>query len=88
MKMIEIQGNREILFIIDELGNEGKTWLTQYITLVRNGQSFDCTNKKDVAYALNPEKDTFVFDVTRATEPKMSLQILESIKNGIVFSGK
>ena len=41
-----------------------------------------------MAYALNPEKKIFVFDMTRATEPKMSLQILESIKNGIVFSGK
>ena len=88
MKLIEIQGEREILFVIDELGNQGKTWLTQYITLTRNGQCFDSTNKKDVAYALNPEKDIFVFDMTRATEPKMSLQILESIKNGIVFSGK
>ena len=88
MKLIELQGDREILFIIDKLGNQGKTWLTQYITLTMNGQCFDSTNKKDVAYALNPEKDIFVFDMTRATEPKMSLQILESLKNGIVFSGK
>ena len=88
MKLVEIQGNREILFVIDDIGNQGKTWLTQYMTIIHEGQCFDSTNKKDVAYALNPEKNTFIFDVTRATEPKMSLQILESIKNGIVFSGK
>ena len=88
MKLIEIQGDREILFVIDEQGNQGKTLLTQYITLTQKGQCFDSTNKKDVAYALNPEKKIFIFDMTRATEPKMSLQILESIKNGIVFSGK
>ena len=88
MKLIEMQGDREILFVIDEIGNQGKTWLTQYITLTKEGQCFDSTNKKDVAYALNPEKKIFIFDMTRATEPKMSLQILESIKNGIVFSGK
>ena len=88
MKLLELQGDREILFVVDELGNQGKTWLTQYITLTKDGQCFDSTNKKDVAYALNPEKKIFVFDMTRATEPKMSLQILESIKNGIVFSGK
>ena len=88
MKMLELQGEREILFVIDEQGNQGKTWLTQYITLTKDGQCFDSTNKKDVAYALNPERKIFVFDMTRATEPKMSLQILESIKNGVVFSGK
>ena len=87
MKLIEMQGEWEILFVVDEQGNQGKTWLTQYITLTQEGQCFDSTNKKDVAYALNPEKKIFVFDMTRATEPKMSLQILESIKNGIVFSG-
>ena len=27
MKLIELQGDREILFIIDEQGNQGKTWL-------------------------------------------------------------
>ena len=88
MKLLELQGDREILFVVDELGNQGKTWLTQYITLTKDGQCFDSTNKKDVAYVLNPEKKIFFFDMTRATEPKMSLQILESIKNGIVFSGK
>ena len=88
MRLIEMQGEREILFVIDKNGNQGKTWLTQYISLTKEGQCFDSTNKKDVAYALNPEKKVFVFDMTRATEPKMSLQILESIKNGIVFSGK
>ena len=88
MKLIKMQGEREILFVVDEHGNQGKTWLTQYITLTQDGQCFDSTNKKDVAYALNPERKIFVFDMTRATEPKMSLQILESIKNGVVFSGK
>ena len=87
MKMLEIQGDREILFVVDELGNQGKTWLTQYITLTKEGQCFDSTNK-DVAYAICPEKKIFALDMTRAAEPKMSLQILESIKNGIVFSGK
>ena len=88
MKLLELQGDRETSFVVDERGNQGKTWLTQYVTLTKNRQCFDSTNKEDVAYALNPEKNTFVFDMTRATEPKMSLQILESIKNGIVFSGK
>ena len=86
--MIELQGDREILFVINEFGNRRKTWLTQYIALTQNGQSFGSTNERDVPYALNPEKKTYVFNITRATEPKMSLQILESINNGIVFSGK
>ena len=29
MKLIELQGDREILFVVDEQGNQGKTWLTQ-----------------------------------------------------------
>ena len=88
LKLIEMQGDRKILFVVDEQGNHGKMWLTQYITLTQEGQRPDPTNKKDVKYALNPEKRIFIFDMTRATEPKMSLQILESLKNGIVFSGK
>ena len=88
LKMLELQGESKILFVVDTLGNQGKTWLALYITLTKEGQSFDCTNKKDVAYALNPEKKIFVFDITWATELKMSLQVLESIKNRIVFSGK
>ena len=46
MKLIEMQGDGEILFVVDEQGNQGKTWLTQYITLTQEGQCFDSTNKR------------------------------------------
>ena len=87
-RLIEMQSSREILFVVDEIGNKGKTWLAQYLSMLENGQTFNNTNKKDVAYAMDTEKNLDIFDITRAVEPKMSLQILESIKNGTMFSGK
>ena len=57
MKMLEIQGDHEILFLVDELGNQGKTWLTQYITLTKEGQCFDSTNKKEVVRAKSRKEN-------------------------------
>ena len=35
-----------------------------------NGQTFDNMNKKDTAYAMDMEKNLFIFNITRAVDAK------------------
>ena len=83
-----MQTDREILFVVDERRNNCKTWLCNYLEAVRDAQIFENTIKKDVAYALDPKGNTFVFDITRQVEQHITLSTLEAIKSGRVFSGK
>lgn len=81
------QNDRQILWVYDRHGNTGKTWLAKW--LVANVQAFYTVNAKvaDIAYAYNNE-DYFIMDLTRSMEGRVNYGILESMKNGILFSAK
>lgn len=81
------QNNRQILWITDREGGKGKTFLSKY--LVAEWDAFRCSNGKnsDIALAYNGEP-IFIMDLSRTCEEYVNYDIIEQVKNGILFSGK
>lgn len=78
--------DRKIVWIVDKKGGKGKTFLARYLTL-EGAAYFQNAKSADIAYAYNGER-VVVFDFTRDLETMLNYSILESIKNGIMFSRK
>jgi len=82
--------DRKIKFVVDPVGNAGKSWFIRYYsrkhpdTVQRLGNG----KRDDLAYALDPTKRTFIFDVPRGKLEFISYALMEDIKNMFVFSGK
>jgi len=87
VKKVKAQSDRTVTWVYDEKGNAGKTFLAK--KLLAEGDTFYCQNGKsaDIAYAYNYER-TVVFDFTRSQEERVNYGIIESFKNGILFSPK
>lgn len=84
---LELQNNRQVLWICDKDGGKGKTWLSKYLIVTRNG--FRCCNGKnaDIAYAYHCEP-YFIMDLSRSMEEHVNYDIIEQVKNGMIFSPK
>lgn len=82
--------DREIIFVIDTIGNQGKTWFAK-----RHCRDFPDTcqymepgKKADMAYALEPGINTLFVNVTRQQVDHLQYSFLEAVKDGMVFSPK
>lgn len=78
---------REITWIVDEVGNNGKTWLARYLVAHHNAMYVTGGKEGDIAHAYNGQP-VIVFDFSRAKEECVSYASIESLKNGFVFSTK
>lgn len=82
---------REIIFIVDYNGNNGKSWFFRYYE-----QNHDETcqiilpgKKLDMAMVLQSGKRSYLFDCPRSKQGEfIQYDFLEEVKNGNVFSGK
>lgn len=81
------QNDRQVLWVSDPEGAKGKTMLSRY--LVANHNAFYIQNGKnaDIAYAYDSQ-EVIVFDLTRSQEERVNYSIIESFKNGVLFSPK
>lgn len=80
--------DRTIHWIWDEKGCAGKTTFAKYLCIKYNA-CYISGNSKDIKF-MAAEKDSpiYIFDFVRSMEDKISYEAIESIKNGIYFSGK
>lgn len=78
---------RKINWVVDVVGGKGKTWLAKYIINEYKAAYFTNAKTADVAYAYNGE-NICIFDLCRSSEDLINYQIIEMIKNGLVFSSK
>lgn len=80
---------RQILFVIDYVGNNGKSWFARYcfnsIPLV---QIIDPGKKADMAYELRTDSKIVFIDVARSRTEVLDYHFLEKLKDGVVFSPK
>ncbi len=81
------QDNRKVLWVIDEVGNTGKSWLSKYL-FVKHG-AFEMTGGKtaDIAYAYK-QQSIVAIDLSRQKKEYFMYSILEDFKNGKIFSPK
>lgn len=87
LEQLKQQNDREVIWVYDSLGNNGKTHLAKYLMATEN--TYYCQNGKvsDISYAFNNE-EYVVFNYTRHQEEFINYSIIESFKDGILFSPK
>jgi len=77
---------REIKWIVDKQGNNGKTFLSKYMQL-QGAVRFENGKSADLKKAYNGQ-ELVIFDLSRSQEDHINYEVMESIKNGTMFSGK
>lgn len=83
--------NREIVFIVDIAGNQGKSWFFRYYEQNHedNCQIILPGKKLDMAHVLQVGRRSYLFDCPRSKQGEfIQYDFLEEVKNGNVFSGK
>lgn len=94
-KIKEEPNDREINWIIDYKGNNGKSFLATYIVATMEGVII-CDGKKDNIFNQVNEMMTkqdkipkiILLDIPRQLEGKIHYGTLEALKNGCLYSGK
>lgn len=81
---------REIRFVVDEVGNSGKSWFTRWAisTVPDKVQVLKVGKRDDLAYAVDETKSIFLFDVPRTQMEFLQYSVLEMLKDQLVFSPK
>lgn len=88
LKVIEYcDSPRQIIWLIDPVGNNGKTFLSYYLRDMMEAMRVPNANSNDFAFAYNYEK-IVVFDYTRESKDHINYDLLEDLKNGSIWSPK
>lgn len=82
--------DRSVYFYVDTLGNTGKTWLCQYLLskFPQKVQVLRIGKRDDLAHAIDSTKSIFLFDVPRSQMEYLQYNILEQLKDRMIFSPK
>ena len=78
---------RKIVWYVDERGNSGKTFLSKYLISKKGAVRFENGRSCDIKFAYKGEK-IVLFDLSRSQEERFNYEVLESLKNGVMFSSK
>lgn len=81
---------RQILFVVDEEGNKGKSWFAFHVERIRpNTQVLQPGKKADMAYILEEDTTCMIMDAPRSKQGEyLQYDFLEEVKNGRVFCPK
>lgn len=81
---------RTIDFVVDPEGNSGKSWITQWALskYPEETQILGVGKRDDIAFAIDPTKSIFLFDVPREQMQFFQYSLLEMLKNRIVMNNK
>lgn len=87
LNLLDVQDDRQVLWIHDPTGNSGKSFLASY--LLRTGRSFVVEGgaTRDLAFAY-AEQPQVVFDFCRSQKEFVNYHIIEAFKNRRLFSSK
>jgi len=86
LELIKITDDRKIIWVYGKTGNEGKTSMSKHMISCLN--YLRCENGKSTDIAHMWQGQDCIFDLSRSQEDHLNYSIIESIKNGLVFSGK
>lgn len=81
---------RKIFFVVDRVGNQGKSWFSRYYCdLHEDAQILAPGKKADMAYMVRENVRVFFLDCPRSKQGEfIQYDFLEELKNGYVFSSK
>ena len=80
--------DRTILWFTDVEGGAGKTAFTKYLVVHHGAMAFTNAKTSDIAYAMPSNCRIVVFNFTRTVEGRINTGAIESVKDGMLFSGK
>jgi len=82
--------DRSVIFVVDPVGGTGKSWFIRYLLGKdpSNTQRLSIGKRDDLAYAIDESKRIFLFDLPRSQSEFLQYSVLESLKDGFVFSTK
>lgn len=78
---------REIIWVVDQVGNSGKTFLSFYLQDQMGALRVPNVSSNDFAYAYNYQR-LVIFDYERDSKDHINYRILENLKNGSLWSPK
>jgi len=90
-KLEQQADRRKIIFVVDEIGNSGKSWFAHYYARLLGStcQVILPGKKADMAYTLRPGLKVLFLDAPRSKQGEfIQYDFLEDCKNGYVFSTK
>lgn len=82
--------DRSILFYVDNEGGTGKSWFQRYMVSKHTDkvQLLSPGRRDDVAHAIDDTKSIFLFNVPRGGMEYFNYQVVEMLKDRVVFSPK
>lgn len=84
---IDTQNDRKVLWVVDPIGNNGKSYLAKYLVGTKDAFYVRGGKSADISYNYNYEK-IVCFDFTRDQCDRINYQIIEDFKDGMIFSPK
>lgn len=86
---IQRQDTRKVLWVSDHAGNNGKSFLANYLNILYGFLLLDGTMTiRDVALLVGKQTKGICMDVSRDSVREFSYAAVESFKNGYISSGK
>lgn len=86
---LEGQGDRQILFIVDEDGGKGKSALAKHLMTTYNSWACQGGKINDLMYAYDTNAEYVIFDMARCNNPDYyPWNFMENLKNGWFTSTK
>lgn len=81
---------RKIFFVVDRVGNQGKSWFSRYYCDLHDDAQILAPGKKaDMAFMVRENVRVFFLDCPRSKQGEfIQYDFLEELKNGYVFSSK
>lgn len=87
LRQLEIQNNRQVLWLVDLEGGKGKTWFGNWLLANKDAQVLP-NMKSDAFDWAWAGKDVTVFDFARCVGEGINYNNIEKAKNGYVYSPK
>lgn len=89
-RLLETPDDRTVEFIIDSEGNAGKTWFCQYMLTKYPDtvQYLRIGKRDDLTYVIDETRTIFLFDVPRGQMQYLQYNVLEQLKDRMIFSPK
>jgi len=89
-RLLQPPDPRKIIFIVDEVGNVGKSWFVRKFLFLHEPltQVLSVGKRDDLAHAIDSSRRIFLFDLPRASAEFLQYTVLEQLKDGIIFSPK
>lgn len=79
--------SRKIIWYVDPVGNSGKSTMCDYLKVNMNCLGVQNNKTSDVAHAYRGQ-NVITFDFTRTMDGQVNYSVIESVKNGRIFSPK